>query len=491
MFLRSPDACRAAFLSLMNKVTCCFDRCGNRVFVSFSIIILAGGRGTRMGGTRHKVLHELAGKPLIAHVLAIAQQLQPDALHVVCGYADQQVRAAVETYAGDNSRLVFHHQAEQLGTAHAVGCAAAALDTRHVLIMYGDVPILRVHSLQRLRSALGTADMVVLTASVADPYGYGRIVRDNKHRIVRVVEEKDATPAEKHIREIHTGVICARGVSLRRILPRIDHNNAAGEYHLGDGIADALHQNMTVNTLMLGDASEIQGVNTFSQLQLVERLVQQRHAADLMRRGCRLQDAARIDIRGDVAVENDVAIDANVLLEGYVALSSEVHIGANCVIRNAVIGAGTAIHPFTIIENSKIGKRCQIGPYARIRPETVLGDAVRIGNFVEVKKSHIQNASKVNHLSYIGDSSIGKHTNIGAGTITCNYDGMNKHHTIIGDHVFVGSGTQIVAPLTIHDHATIAAGSTLTKDAKTNALTLSRARQQTIDNWCRPTGRKK
>lgn len=443
-----------------------------------------------MGGICSKMLRDLAGKPLIAHVMATAQQLKPDTLHVVCGYAAKQVRAVVERYLTGSSKLVFHHQTEQLGTAHAVRCATASLDTANVLIMYGDVPALHVQTLQRLRDALGSADMIVLTATVDNPYSYGRIVRNDEGQIVRVVEEKDATFKEKQIHEIHTGVIFARSASLQHILAEISKNNTSGEYNLTDGIVHARRKKMTVKTLLLEDASEVQGVNTLYELQIAERRLQQRYAEDLMRCGCRLQDASRIDIRGNVAVGNDVSIDPNVLLEGLVELSAGVRIGANCVIKNATIGKNTVIHPFTVIESAKIGRNCSLGPYARIRPGTVLDDAVQIGNFVEVKKSHIGDDSKVNHLSYIGDSVIGKHTNIGAGTITCNYDGLNKHRTIIGDNVFVGSGTQIVAPLTIHDCATIAAGSTLTKDAKSNALTLARTEQRTIDNWRRPAERK-
>ncbi len=458
--------------------------------MTFSIIILSAGEGKRMGNQDPKVLYDLTGKPLIAHVLATAQQLQPDAIHIVCGYGAKQVQAAVEKYADGVSELFFHHQTEQIGTAHAVRCADSALGSDHMLVMYGDVPALRAKTLRRLSARLQDSDLVVLTANVDDPYGYGRIIRDSEGKIIRVVEEKDAMPEEKLITEINTGVIAARSALLRRILAEIGNNNTQGEYYLTDSVAQAVQMGISVKTQSLEDAGEARGVNTLDELQVAERYLQHRYAKELMRQGCRLRDVFRIDIRGSVTVENDVAVDLNVLFEGQVKLFKGVRIGANCVIKNSTIGEGTIVNPFTIIENSNIGKYCAVGPYARIRPEVTLDDAVRIGNFVEIKKSHVRNDSKINHLSYIGDSEIGKQTNIGAGTITCNYDGLNKHRTIIGDNVFVGSGTQIVAPVTIHDRATIAAGSTVTKDAKPDALTTTRGEQRTIDDWQRPAHRK-
>ena len=445
-----------------------------------AVIILAAGHGTRMGNTTPKVLQTLGDRPLLAWVLDTAGTLDNTEIHVVVHPEHELVQSMVMERGA-----AVCQQAEQLGTAHAVQCADKALDAERVLVLYGDVPLVQKLTLQSLLAQLEQSELAVLTAVVDDPTGYGRIVRDNQGQLCRIVEQCDASADEEKIQEISTGIFAAKGSVLRRLISQVNPDNAQHEYYLTDCVGLAVQENLLVQTQKLSDFSEAQGINTLVDLERAERLLQLRLADELMQAGCLIRDKSRLDIRGTVSVGRSVEIDVNVVLEGKVALGDGVRIGANCVLKDVTVQAGTVVKPFSMIEASQIGKSCTIGPFARIRPEVELGDHVKVGNYVEIKKSVIGQRSKVNHLSYIGDSTIGRDVNIGAGTITCNYDGDKKHHTVIGDDVFVGSGTQIVAPVTIHKGATIGAGSTITRDAESGKLTLSRSEQKTVDHWKR------
>jgi bifunctional UDP-N-acetylglucosamine pyrophosphorylase / glucosamine-1-phosphate N-acetyltransferase len=451
-----------------------------------NIIILAAGQGTRMKSARPKVLHTLAHKSLLAHVLDSAETLQPQALFVVHGHGGGQVR---EAFAGRNINWVA--QTQQLGTGHAVQQAMPAIDDRaQVLILYGDVPLLQTKTLRALTD--GASDCLhLLTAQLDDPRGYGRIVRDANGRVQEIVEEKDADPAARAIKEINTGIMCVPARHLRTWLANLTTNNAQGEYYLTDIIVQAVAAQEPIETLHAADPYEIMGVNDFVQLAELERYYQRRMSETLMRQGVHLRDPARFDVRGEIKHGANVEIDINVVLEGKIRLGERVRIGPGCLIRDAVIGDDVEILAHSVIENTVIGSHSRIGPFARLRPDTVLAEHVHIGNFVEVKKSQVGTGSKINHLSYIGDSKIGSAVNIGAGTITCNYDGANKHKTHIGDRVFIGSASQLVAPITVGDGATIGAGTTLTRDAPPEQLTLSRAPQITIPDWTRPHKGKK
>jgi len=449
---------------------------------ALSIVILAAGQGTRMKSKRPKVLHPLAGKPLLAHVLDTARTLSPSRILVVYGHGGEQVPKAL---AADDVQWV--EQAEQLGTGHAVEQAMPALpDADLVLVLYGDVPLVRTETLTDLVAQAAHTGFALLTVRLNDPTGYGRIVRDESGRVARIVEQKDASPEEQAIDEVNTGILCARAADLRRWLGRLENANAQGEFYLTDTIAMAVAEGLEVATAMPDDACEVLGVNSRRQLAELERHYQRQQAARLMDGGVTLADPARLDVRGEVSADQDVFIDVNVILEGRVKIGADVTIGAGCVIRNAEIGPGTQIRPYSVIEDATIGPQAQIGPFARLRPGTDLARDARIGNFVEVKNSRIGEGSKVNHLSYIGDTDMGAGVNIGAGTITCNYDGANKHRTVIGDGAFIGSDTQLVAPVTVGAHATLGAGTTLTNDAPPGQLTLSRAKQKSIPGWKRP-----
>jgi bifunctional UDP-N-acetylglucosamine pyrophosphorylase/glucosamine-1-phosphate N-acetyltransferase len=451
-----------------------------------NIVILAAGMGKRMHSALPKVLHPLAGKPLLAHVVDTAQTLQPGTLCIVYGHGGD----AVPSSFADRG-LSFALQEPQLGTGHAVAQAMPQLDDKvPTLVLYGDVPLTTSATLQRLLASAGSDKLAVLTVTVADPSGYGRIVRE-QGKIVRIVEQKDASADERTINEINTGIIVAPTGKLRQWLAALSNDNAQGEYYLTDVIAAAVADGVEVVSAQPDDIAETLGINSKLQLAELERLHQRRVANALLEQGVTLLDPARLDVRGTLRCGRDVSIDVNCVFEGDVVIEDGATIGANCVIRNASIGARTQIKPFSHIDDAVIGSAAQIGPYARLRPGAKLGDEVHIGNFVEVKKSSIAARSKANHLAYIGDATIGSGVNVGAGVITCNYDGVNKFETIIEDDVFVGSDSQLVAPVRIGKGATIGAGTTLTKDAPAGQLTLSRAKQMSLASWQRPVKIKK
>lgn len=434
-----------------------------------------------MNSALPKVLHPLAGRPLLAHVIETARKLLPTRLVVVVGHGADRVREAVG--APD---VAFALQAEQLGTGHAVAQALPLLDdSQPTLVLYGDVPLTEAATLQRLVAAAGSERFGILTVEMDDPTGYGRIVRE-AGKIVRIVEQKDASEPQRAIREINTGIILAPTGPLRRWLSTLRNDNAQGEYYLTDAVERAVADGMEVVSAQPDALWETLGVNSKVQLAELERIHQRNLAQRLLEAGVTLLDPARIDIRGELTCGRDVTIDVNCVFEGRVHLEDGAHIGANCVLRNSTVGAGARVQPFCHFENASVGAAGRIGPYARLRPGTVLGEDVHIGNFVEVKNSQIAAHSKANHLAYVGDATVGSRVNIGAGTITCNYDGANKYRTVIEDDVFIGSDTQLVAPVTVRRGATIGAGTTLTKEAAADKLTLSRSKQMTLDAWQRP-----
>lgn len=436
-----------------------------------------------------KVLHPVAGKPMLQHVVDACASLPGGqaGMAVVYGHGGELVR---ERISGNN--LQWALQAEQKGTGHAVAQAIhLAGDTDVVLIAYGDVPLILPVTLQRLAQGLLDASLCILTTQLANPTGYGRIVRNAGGQVQAIVEEKDANDAQRNITEVNTGFIAARGADLKRWLQQLTPQNAQGEYYLTDCVGLAVAEGGNINTVLCADPLEVEGANNRVQLARLERACQQRQVETLMLAGATVADPARLDIRGTVATGQDVFIDVNVVLQGKVTLGNNVIIEANCVIQDADIGDNVHIKSHSVIEDAVIAAGCDIGPFARLRPGTVLAENARIGNFVETKKARIGKGSKVNHLSYIGDTEMGAGVNIGAGTITCNYDGANKHKTVIGDKVFVGSCTQLVAPVSVGDGATIGAGSTITKDAPAGELTLSRAKQMTMKGWQRPVKEKK
>ena len=455
--------------------------------MSLNVIILAAGAGTRMRFKMPKVLHEVGGKPMLEHVVDAARQLDARRIQVVYGHGGEAVRSALA-----HLEVVWVEQGEQLGTGHAVAQTLphmGAGDT--VLVLYGDVPLISAGTLQQVVAVAQQDSLGLLTVRLDDPRGYGRIVRDGQGSVVRIVEEKDASAEERAIAEINTGMLAVSGERLQKWLAVLDNNNAQGEYYLTDIIAMAVRDGVKVSTVAPLWVAEVMGVNNRMQLAEVERHYQRAQAERLMLAGITLRDPARFDVRGELSAGSDVTIDVNVVIEGKVVLGNGVRIGPNVMLRNATIGDDVEILAQCVIEDAVIGAHCRIGPFARIRPETRLASDVHIGNFVEIKKSEIGQGSKINHLSYVGDATVGGNVNIGAGTITCNYDGANKHRTIIGNYVFVGSSTQLVAPVTVGDGATIGAGSTITRDAPPGELTLSRAPQQTRLGWKRPVKKKK
>jgi bifunctional UDP-N-acetylglucosamine pyrophosphorylase/glucosamine-1-phosphate N-acetyltransferase len=450
------------------------------------VVILAAGQGKRMYSALPKVLHGLAGKPLLAHVIAAARSLSPRALHVVYGHGGDQVRAAFAPEA-----ISWVHQAEQLGTGHAVQQAFDTIaDDAQVLVLYGDVPLIRAETLKHLISLAGANRLALLTAELPDPRGYGRILRNDAGKVVRIVEQKDATPEQAAVSEINTGILAAPAKPLRQWLGRLENRNAQREYYLTDVIAMAVAEGMEIVTRQPSAAWEILGVNSKRDLAQLERTHQMNIAQALLDQGVTLRDPARLDVRGDLQCGRDVVIDVNVVIEGKVILGDGVQIGPNNVLRNVSIGAATQVHPNCVIDDAEIGVDCRVGPFARIRPGTRLADHAHIGNFVEVKNSQIGEGSKANHLTYVGDSVVGKGVNIGAGTITANYDGANKHRTDIGDNASIGSNVVLVAPVTVGDGATIGAGSVISKDAPAGELTVARTRQTTISGWKRPVKKK-
>ena len=450
--------------------------------IPLNIVILAAGKGTRMYSDLPKVLHVLAGKTLLSHVLDTARCLKPTRLCVVYGYGGEMVPNTLQA-----QDIVWAEQKEQLGTGHAVQQALPYLDSRGTtLVLYGDVPLTCLSTLQQLLAHAASDKLAVLTAHFADPTGYGRMVR-NDGKVTRIVEQKDASEAECTITEINTGIIVAPTAKLAQWLGCLANHNAQGEYYLTDTIAMAVADGLEVSTAHPQYEWEVLGVNNKLQLAELERIYQHNHAQKLARLGTHIIDPMRLDVRGELVCGRDVVIDVNCVFEGQVTLDDHVQIGANCILKNVTVAAGTKIQPFSHIEDAQIGADCRIGPFSRIRPGTTLAATAQVGNFVEIKNSQIGAHSKVNHLSYVGDATLGQNVNIGAGTITCNYDGANKHRTIIEDDVFIGSDTQLVAPLTVGKGATIGAGTTLTRNAPAGELSISRVKQTTISGWQRPT----
>ncbi len=450
--------------------------------MDLNIVILAAGKGTRMRSSRAKVLHQLAGRPLLSHVIETARSLSPKKIVIVYGHDGDTVKESL-----DAPDLEWVLQENQLGTGHAVREALPYLDKEgQVLVLYGDVPLISKATLEELIRTKEGKELGLLTAELDDSTGYGRILRNSNQDIVGIVEEKDANEGEKKIKEINTGIMLFDSSALSNWISELKNDNAQGEYYLTDCVRLAASDDNNVAGVKCSDIHEISGINNRVQLAELERVYQRQYAIRLMLDGTTLADPERIDIRGQLSAGLDCDIDINCVFEGRVKLGDGVKIGPNVVIINSILGDGTLVLANSVIENAQIGKDTTIGPFARIRPETVLADKVKVGNFVEIKKSTIEYASKVNHLSYIGDTKMGSGVNIGAGTITCNYDGAFKHQTEIGNNAFIGSDTQLVAPVKVGEGATIGAGSTITKDTPDDKLTLSRSKQITIDGWERP-----
>ena len=451
-----------------------------------NVVILAAGQGKRMRSDLPKVLHPIAGKPMLGHVLDTARQLGAAKICVVHGHGGEQVRAAL-----DAPDLAWAVQEPQLGTGHAVLQALAHLDTAApTLVLYGDVPLIRAATLRRLFESAAGDTLALLTAHLPNPHGYGRIVRVGG-KVTRIVEEKDADDAERAISEINTGILVAPTGALQRWLPGLGNRNAQGEYYLTDIVAMAVAEGMAVATAHPDASWEADGINSKAQLAALERIHQRNIAEILMDAGVTLADPSRIDVRGTLTCERDVFIDVGCVFEGEVKVGAGATVSAHCVLKDCSIGAGARIHSFCHIEGASVGAQSLVGPYARLRPGAQLAEDVHVGNFVEVKNSTIAAHSKANHLAYIGDATVGSRVNVGAGTITCNYDGANKHRTVIGDDVFIGSDSQLVAPVTVGRGATLGAGTTLTRDAPPDQLTVSRARQLSVPGWKRPVKKPK
>ena len=448
---------------------------------NLNIVILAAGKGTRMQSVMPKVLHRLAGKALLQHVIDAAKELKPSKVVVVYGYGGDAVPSA---FAHED--IIWVEQKEQLGTGHAVLQASPHLDLDGTtLILLGDVPLLNQQSCLAL--LYKTKALGLLTVSKQKPAGYGRIVRDANQQILAIVEHKDATDAERLITEVNTGIIAAENQHLKAWISRLSNNNAQGEYYLTDIVAMAVDDGLTVAGEITHDEAAVEGVNSKADLANLERVYQARYASALMQAGATLADPLRIDVRGSLTIGKDVEIDVGCVFEGNVSLGDGVKIGPYCVIKDSAVGKGTQVAAFTHIDRASVAADCKLGPYARLRPGAEIADLAHVGNFVEIKNSQVGVGSKVNHLSYVGDATIGKNVNIGAGTITCNYDGVNKYRTVIEDDVFIGSDTQLVAPVVIGEGATIAAGSTITKNAPAGQLTFCRAKdQKSIASWKRP-----
>jgi len=453
--------------------------------MALGVVILAAGQGTRMRSSLPKVLHTLADRPLLQHVIDTARTLNPEKIVVIYGHGGEDVRTCI-----NDADLIWAEQAEQLGTGHAVQQAIPHLDgLDRVLVLYGDVPLTRSETLQGLLDAAGNG-FGLLTVELDDPSGYGRVERDAEGRVMRIVEQKDANPEQLALREINTGIMVIPESRLHDWLGQLENNNAQGEYYLTDVLAMAVIEGMPISVSQPEDLMEAEGVNNKRQLAALERAWQRRAADDLMDAGLTLRDPARFDLRGTLEHGRDCVIDVNVIIEGEVTLGDNVQVGANTVLRNVRIADNVTIRENCVLEEALVGEDSQIGPFSRLRPGAELVGGAHVGNFVEIKKSTIGLGSKVNHLTYVGDSEIGSGVNIGAGTITCNYDGANKHKTVIGDDAFIGSNTALVAPVEVGKGATIGAGSTIGKDAPEGRLTLTRAKQMTIPNWVRPKKKK-
>ncbi len=452
-----------------------------------NIVVLAAGKGTRMNSDTPKVLHEIGAMSILGHVITCAKTLKPNKIIVVYGFGGETVK---DIFLGEN--IIWVKQAEQLGTGHAVQQAVAYLDDdANTLILLGDVPLVDAVDCQKLLSQ-ASDKLAILSFNKADPTGYGRMIRDAHGQIRAIVEHKDATALQQKIIEVNTGIMAMPNQYLVKWLAQLTNDNAQGEYYLTDIVAFAVQQGVSVAAEITEDEWSVTGINAKTDLAKIERIYQTRYAHQLLLQGVTLKDPARLDIRGTLSCGRDVEIDVNCLFEGNVRLGDRVKIAANCVIKNAVIDAGTHIAPFTHIDDTQIGENARIGPFARLRPGTTLAANTHVGNFVELKNSQVDAGSKINHLSYVGDATVGKNVNIGAGTITCNYDGANKFRTVIEDDVFIGSDSQLVAPVTIAKGATIGAGSTITKDAPADQLTFCRAKEQkSIASWKRPVKIKK
>lgn len=452
---------------------------------SMSVVILAAGKGTRMYSDLPKVLHPLAGKPMVQHVIDAAMKLGAQQVHLVYGHGGELLQKTLTDPA-----LNWVLQAEQLGTGHAMQQAAPHFaDDEDVLMLYGDVPLISVDTLQRLLAAKPQGGIGLLTVKLNNPSGYGRIVREHGD-VVGIVEHKDANDTQREINEINTGILVANGRDLKRWLSLLDNNNAQGEFYITDIIALAHADGKKIAAVHPARLSEVEGVNNRLQLAALERVYQSEQAEKLLLAGVMLLDPARFDLRGELTHGRDITIDTNVIIEGHVTLGDRVRIGTGCVLKNCVIGDDSEISPYSVLEDSRLDAGCTVGPFARLRPGAELAEGAHVGNFVEIKKARLGKGSKAGHLSYLGDAEIGSGVNIGAGTITCNYDGANKFKTIIGDDVFVGSDTQLVAPVTVANGATIAAGTTVTRDIAENELVLSRVKQVHVQGWQRPVKKK-
>ncbi|MGP8291236.1 bifunctional UDP-N-acetylglucosamine diphosphorylase/glucosamine-1-phosphate N-acetyltransferase GlmU [Vreelandella zhanjiangensis] len=445
------------------------------------VVILAAGKGTRMRSQMPKVLHTLAGKPMVTHVLETAAGLRPERTHVVIGHGADQLRQAL---ADEN--VTFAVQEEQKGTGHAAAQAVSQLGSGTVLILYGDVPLIQRETLSALLAHVDEQHMGLLTVTLDDPTGYGRIVRNDAGEAVAIVEQKDASDAERAISECNTGIMAMTSDQLKRWLPKLSADNAQGEYYLTDVIAMAAAEGIKVCTEQPGSAVEVEGVNNRAQMARLERAYQTHLANQLMEQGVALADPAKLDVRGSLTCGHDVFIDVGCIFEGKVELGEGVRVGPYCVIKNSTIGAESTVDSHSVIDHTVAAGHNQIGPYARLRPGTRLAVNAKVGNFVETKNADVGEGSKINHLSYVGDARLGRNVNVGAGTITCNYDGANKHHTEIGDHVFVGSNSALVAPVTIGRGATVGAGSTIAKDVSEHALAVTRSKQLEKADWPRP-----
>ncbi|MUK28264.1 bifunctional UDP-N-acetylglucosamine diphosphorylase/glucosamine-1-phosphate N-acetyltransferase GlmU [Aliivibrio fischeri] len=450
--------------------------------MNFSAVILAAGKGTRMYSNKPKVLHTLAGKPMAKHVIDTCEGLGAQNIHLVYGHGGDQMKAEL-----GEERVQWVLQAEQLGTGHAVNQAAPEFaDDEKVLVLYGDVPLISAETVENLLDAQPTGGIALLTVVLDNPMGYGRIIRRNGP-VIAIVEQKDATEEQKLIKEINTGVMVATGGDLKRWLAALKNENAQGEYYLTDIIAAAHDEGRAVEAVHPVSPIEVEGVNDRAQLARLERAYQAAQAQKLLEQGVMLRDPSRFDLRGTLQCGMDIEIDANVIIEGNVTLGDNVIIGTGCVLKDCEIDDNTVIRPYSVIEGATVGEECTVGPFTRLRPGAELCNDAHVGNFVEVKNVRLGEGSKANHLTYLGDAEIGKRVNVGAGVITCNYDGANKFKTIIGDDVFVGSDSQLIAPVTVANGATVGAGSTVTKDVNENELYISRAKERRIANWQRPT----
>ncbi|AMQ29251.1 TPA: bifunctional UDP-N-acetylglucosamine diphosphorylase/glucosamine-1-phosphate N-acetyltransferase GlmU [Legionella pneumophila] len=460
--------------------------------MNLQIIILAAGQGKRMYSDTPKVLHHLAGKPLLTHVVETAQQLNPDAIHVIYGHGGEQIKSSLP-----NLPVHWVHQAEQLGTGHAVLQAMPHIpDDAYVLVLSADVPLIQVGTLQSLiecsqRQNPDHSVLALLVAELENPSGLGRIIRNNQGEIYSIVEEKDANEQVKNIKEIYSGVCCTLANNLKKWLPQLSNSNAQGEYYLTEIISLAVQNKTPITSLTAKNSFEVQGINNRQQLQQLERIWQQRAANQLMEKGVTLADANRFDLRGELYCGKDVYIDINCIFTGKVVLGNGCKIGPNCSLTNVTLGDGCEVYANSVLEGCHIANDCHIGPFARLRSGTQLASHCKIGNFVETKKAIFDEGTKASHLSYLGDVLLGKNVNVGAGTITCNYDGVNKHQTIIEDGVFIGSDTQLVAPVTVGANATIGAGSTIRRNVPPDELTLTESRQKTIYGWKRPVKRER